>query len=53
MVDLAANGKPADVARVKRVIAAHPEWLPKLSPELFSDQYIAAAIAECQTLFGG
>lgn len=53
MVDLAANGKPADVTSVKRVIAAHPEWLPKLSRELFSDERIAAAIAECQMLFGG
>jgi type I restriction enzyme S subunit len=53
MVDLAANGEPADVTSVKRVIAAHPEWLPKLSRELFSDERIAAAIAECQTLFGG
>lgn len=53
MVDLAANSEPADVTSVKRVIAAHPEWLPKLSRELFSDERIAAAIAECQTLFGG
>lgn len=53
MVDLAANGEPADVTSVKRVIAEHPEWLPKLSRELFSDERIAAAIAECQTLFGG
>lgn len=53
MVDLAANGESADVTSVKRVIAAHPEWLPKLSRELFSDKRIAAAIAECQTLFGG
>jgi restriction endonuclease S subunit len=53
MVDLAANGEPADVASVKRIIAAHPEWLPKLSRELFSDECIAATIAECQTLFGG
>lgn len=53
MVDLAADGEPADVTRVKRVIAAHPEWLPKLSRELFSDERIAAAIAECWTLFGG
>lgn len=53
MVDLAANGEAAGVTNVKRVIAAHPEWLPKLSRELFSDERIAAAIAECQTLFGG
>jgi type I restriction enzyme S subunit len=53
MVDLAANGEPADVTSVKRVIAAHPEWLPKLSRALFSDQRIAAAIAECHMLFGG
>ncbi len=53
MVDLAANGESADVASVKRIIAAHPEWLPKLARELFSDERIAATIAECQTLFGG
>lgn len=53
MVDLAANGEPADVTNVKYVIAAHSEWLPKLSRELFSDERIAAAIAECHTLFGG
>jgi len=50
MVDLAAAGQPADVADVKRVIAAHPEWVPKLSRELFSDENIARAIAECATL---
>ncbi len=50
MVDLAAEGQPADVASVKRVIAAHPEWIPKLSRELFSDNNIAIAIAECQVL---
>jgi len=51
MVDLAAAGQPADVAGVKRVIAAHPEWVPKLSRELFSDENIARATAECATLF--
>ncbi|MBR8655302.1 restriction endonuclease subunit S [Achromobacter sp. Marseille-Q0513] len=51
MVDLTANSEPADVHGVKRVIAAHPEWLPKLSRELFSDERIATAITECQTLF--
>lgn len=50
MLDLAADGQPADVAKVRRVIAAHPEWMPKLSRELFSDDNIASAIAECQTL---
>ncbi|MCW5621045.1 MAG: restriction endonuclease subunit S [Burkholderiales bacterium] len=53
MVDLAAAGEPVDVAGVKRVIAAHPEWVTKLSRELFSDERIAGAIAECQTLFSG
>jgi type I restriction enzyme S subunit len=51
MVDLVANGEPADVTGVKRVIAAHPEWLPKLSREVFSDDHIARAIAECAALF--
>lgn len=51
MVDLAATGQSADVAGVKRVIAAHPEWIPKLSRELFSDERIARAVTECQKLF--
>ncbi|MEV8519221.1 restriction endonuclease subunit S [Dyella marensis] len=53
MVDLAASGELTDVASVKRIIAAHPEWLPKLSRELFSDERIAATIAECRTILGG
>jgi len=51
MVDLAAAGEPAGVAGVKRVIAAHPEWAPKLSRELFSDEHIERAMAECAALF--
>jgi ParB/RepB/Spo0J family partition protein len=50
MVDLAAEGQPADVVSVKRVIAAHPEWVAKLARELFSDDNIASAIVECQAL---
>ncbi len=53
MVDLAAAGQPVDAAGVKRVIAAHPAWVPKLSRELFSDDNIANAITECQALFSG
>jgi restriction endonuclease S subunit len=51
MLDLAAAGQPADTAGVRRVIAEHPEWAPKLSRELFSDDNIASAIAECRALF--
>lgn len=51
MVDVAAPGQPVELASVKRVIAAHSEWLPKLSRALFSDDQIASAIAECATLF--
>ena len=51
MVDLAATGEQADVAGVRRVIAAHPEWLPKLSRDVFSDDNITRAIAECAALF--
>ena len=50
MVDLAAARQSVDVAGVKRVIAAHPEWLPKLSRELFSDDGIRRAMAECAAL---
>ncbi|WP_338638842.1 hypothetical protein [Burkholderia pyrrocinia] len=39
------------MACVKRVIATHPEWAPKLSSALFSDDNIASAIAECKALF--
>lgn len=53
MVDLASAGEPADVAGVKRVIAAHPDWVPKLSRDLFSDDNIVNAIAECHELFRG
>jgi type I restriction enzyme S subunit len=53
IVDLAGAGQLADVAGVKRIIAAHPEWVPKLSRQLFSDDHIASAIAECQALFSG
>lgn len=51
MVDLAAAGQPPDLAGVERVIAAHPEWVPKLSRELFSNDNIANAVAECRALF--
>jgi len=51
MVDLAAAGQPTDLAGVRRVIAAHPEWVLKLSRELFSDDNIGNAIAECRALF--
>lgn len=51
LVDLAAAGEPADVTGVKHLIVAHPEWVPKLSRELFSDERIADAIAECASLF--
>jgi restriction endonuclease S subunit len=53
IMDLAAAGQTEDVVSVKRVVAAHPEWEAKLSRELFSDDNIASAIAECHALFGG
>ena len=43
--------QPADVAGVKCFIATHPVWVSKLSRELFSDEHIASAIAECAALF--
>lgn len=51
MMDLAAAGEPADVARVKRIITGHPEWEAKLSRKLFSDDNIQRALVECQSLF--
>jgi restriction endonuclease S subunit len=53
MVDMAMSGEPVDVAGIKRLIAAHPEWVPKLSRALFSDEHIASTITECQALFNG
>ena len=50
MVDLAAARQSVDVAGVRRVIAAHPEWLPKLSRAVFSDDGIRRAMAECAAL---
>jgi type I restriction enzyme S subunit len=52
MQDLLRQGKVVDVASVRALIASEPEWLPKLERTVFSDAGIAAAIAECRTVFG-
>jgi hypothetical protein len=39
------------VEAVRQLIHGHPEWKPKLERAIFSDDGIAAAIAECQALF--
>lgn len=52
MVDLAAEGRTIDLLSVKAVIAGHPEWVPKLSREIFSDANIERAISVCEGLFG-
>jgi type I restriction enzyme S subunit len=52
MVDLAGEGRMIDLLSVKAVIAGHPEWVPKLSREIFSDTSIERAISVCKDLFG-
>jgi len=51
MEDLRREGKPISVEGVRQLIHGHPEWKPKLERAIFSDDGIAAAIAECQALF--
>jgi type I restriction enzyme S subunit len=51
MEDLRREGKPISVEAVRQLIHGHPEWKPKLERAIFSDDGIAAAIAECQALF--
>jgi len=52
MVDLAAECRTINLLSVKAVIAGHPEWVPKLSREIFSDANIERAISVCKDLFG-
>ncbi len=52
MVDLAGEGRTIDLSSVKSMIADHPEWVPKLSRETFSDANIERAIGVCIGLFG-
>jgi len=52
MVDLAGESRTIDLPSVKAVIAGHPEWVPKLSREIFSDANIERAICVCKDLFG-
>ncbi len=50
--ELRASNAEATVDSVKTVILANKEWKAKLSRDVFSDDGIARAIEECQTLFG-
>lgn len=52
MEDLSREGKPVALDTAKLVIRDHPEWEAKLQREIFSDDNIVRAIAECQALFG-
>lgn len=52
MKELAQQGKPVDLNAVRTLIESEPEWAPKLTREVFSDDGIAAAMAECRRLFG-
>jgi len=49
--DLRREGMSVGVDAVKQLIHDDPEWKPKLDRAIFSDVGIAAALAECQTLF--
>jgi len=49
--DLRREGKSISVDAVKQLIHDHLEWKPKLDRAIFSYAGIAAALAECQTLF--
>lgn len=50
--ELRTAGQPVDVQRVRELIAAEPEWKPKLGRAIFSDDEIAQAIEESRRLFG-
>jgi len=57
-VDMAASelndkGEEVNVNSIRDLIAAAPEWLPKLDRSVFSDENIQAALDECHVLFTG
>ncbi len=52
VVELRTSGKRVDVEAVKDVIAGHPEWEAKLDRAAFSDENIAGAIKQSDTLLG-
>jgi type I restriction enzyme S subunit len=51
MLDLVDQGRVVSLETVKDVIASEPEWVPKLSREVFSDAAIAEAIRDLQGWF--
>jgi restriction endonuclease S subunit len=51
MNELLKQGKPVDTTAVRALIESEPEWAPKLTRTIFSDEGIAAAIAQCRVLF--
>ncbi len=51
MKELTEQNKPVDVNTVRAKIASYPEWAPKLTRDVFSNEGIAAAMAQCRTLF--
>ena len=48
--DLEEAGTPVSVAAIKHLIATNAEWKAKLKKQIFSEQNIARAIKELQTL---
>jgi type I restriction enzyme S subunit len=50
-LDLNRAGKSVTLDAIKQVIAANPEWKPKLKRNVFSDSNIASALEELRTLF--
>ncbi|MEW6519191.1 MAG: hypothetical protein AB1461_07225 [Thermodesulfobacteriota bacterium] len=51
MFDLVDQRRVVSLETVKDVIASEPEWVPKLSREVFSDAAIAEAIRDLQGWF--
>jgi hypothetical protein len=52
-LDLVQTKTPVTTENVKRVIASHKEWKPKLTREIFSDENIGQALTELRALFPG
>ena len=48
--ELRAGGRKVDVPSVKGVIQSDAEWQPKLNRKVFSDEYIAQAITQSESL---
>jgi hypothetical protein len=50
-LDLLNRGQAVDSLAVKQVIAAHPDWAPKLDRAIFSDANIVRALGRLKAWF--